>query len=613
MSYLWLDIETYSSVDLKKAGVYPYAASDDFEILFCWWTTDGVDYYVAIGAEEIDQIPGLWDVGVTKVAHNATFERICFSSFLTMLAEILEGPVHEPFLNPDPETWLDTAAWAVSLGLPRGLDKLAHALGIQHKDSAGTRLINWFCKPDPKTGQRRRPEDHSEKWEQFLEYGRQDVVVLYEAHQALIQAGEWPDFERQVYYVDQIINDRGIAVDVETARAAVAADVANRELASQEMQEILCIENANSTQQIQAGLAEFGLAMPDMKAETVSAVLALRELHPIARRALELRQQLALSSAKKFEAIINMEVDGRIHGQFAYHGAHTGRWAGRGVQLQNLTRAMAEWVLGVIIDLAMGLGASPEDLKGIVRACLLLFGVSVDYSSIEARVLAWMAGETWALEAFRRGADIYVEQAARSGEILHVEFTRQDGKTQVLGLGYQGSVGALRRMGAEGSDEKLLGLVRSYRQSNRKIVAFWARIEHAFKVGGTVGPIRVEKHGRDRHIVLPSGRRMIYHDVRITGQDERVSFINNLGVRTATYGGMLTENVTQAVARDILAHALVALHNAGYEIVGHVHDEVLIQNTTDVEAVAEIMCQLPGWADGLPLAAEGAVMVRYRK
>ena len=612
MSYLWLDIETYSGVDLKKTGVYPYAASDDFEILFCWWTTDGVEYHVAIGPEEIDKIPGLWDPGVTKVAHNAPFERICFSAFLALLADLVDGPVHEPFLDPDPETWLDTAAWAASLGLPRGLDKLAQRLGIEQKDSAGTRLINWFCKPDPKTGQRRRPEDHPEKWEQFLAYGRQDVVVLYEAHQELIKAGEWPDFERQVYYVDQVINDRGIAVDVETARSAVAADAKNRAEAGQELRELLGVENANSTQQLQAGLQDIGLSLPDMKAETVAAVLEMRNLTSDQRRALELRQQLALSSAKKFEAIIASEVDGRIHGQFAYHGAHTGRWAGRGVQLQNLTRAQA-WVAAVLMDLLMGLGALPKDLKGIVRACLLLNGISVDYSAIEARVLGWLAGEEWVLEAFRQKKDIYVEQAARSGAILHVEFTRQDGKTQVLGLGYQGSVGALRRMGAEGTDEKLLGLVRSYRQSNRKIVAFWARLEHAFKVGGKVGYLTVERHGRDRHIVLPSGRRMIYHDVRITGQDERVSFVNNLGVRTATYGGMLTENVTQAVARDLLAYAMVLLHSAGYAIVGHVHDEVLIEGTKDVEAVAEIMCDAPAWADGLPLAAEGAVMDRYRK
>lgn len=610
MSYLWLDIETFSEADLKKVGVYAYAADPSFEILFCWWTTDGVEYHLAVGAEEISEIPGLWDVGVTKVAHNAPFERVCFSELLRLLADMVDAPVHEPYLDPDPETWLDTAGWAAALGLPRSLDKLAKALGIDPKDSAGTRLINTFCKLV--RGKRIRPEDKPLEWIEFLEYGRQDVVTLYEAHQALIAEGEWTESEREIYYVDQIINDRGVAVDVDTARAAVEAGSENQLAASEELCELLGIANANSVVQIGANLREVaGVDLPNLQAETIEKALQREDLSDTGRRALELRSELALSAAKKFAVMVDAQVDGRLRGSFRYHGAHTGRWAGALWQPHNLPRHMAENPEAVIADLLMGLGASPLDLKGTIRSVILLNGVVVDYSAIEARIIGWYAGETWLMDAFRAGKDVYVEQAALMGP----QYSRSHGKVATLALGFQGAVGALQVMGATGTEEELLAQVKAYRKTNPNIVQFWYDLDDAFKRGGEAGRIYVERFGdrrQHRKLFLPSGRALTYRSVAVASSGE-ISFTDHRGVRTYTYGGRLAENATQAGAHDILAAALVRLHNAGYEIVGHVHDEAMVQNTTDVERISAIMCELPDWAEGLPLAAEGGFMRRYRK
>lgn len=611
MSYLWLDIETFSEADLKKVGVYAYAADPSFEILFCWWTTDGVEYHLAVGAEEISEIPGLWDDKVTKVAHNAPFERVCFSEFMHAWAGAnteWNYPLGS-YLDPDPETWLDTAAWAAALGLPRSLDKLAKALGIDPKDSAGTRLINTFCKLV--RGKRIRPEDKPLEWIEFLEYGRQDVVTLYEAHQALIAEGEWTESEREIYYVDQIINDRGVAVDVETARAAVEAGSENQLAASEELQRLLNIANANSVPQLTAGLAYAGLEVPDLRAETVETLLRRTDLNTPQRRALELRSELALSAAKKFAVMVDAQVDGRLRGSFRYHGAHTGRWAGALWQPHNLPRHMAENPEAVIADLLMGLGASPLDLKGTIRSVILLNGVVVDYSAIEARIIGWYAGETWLLDAFRAGKDVYVEQAALMGP----QYSRSHGKVATLALGFQGAVGALQVMGATGTEEELLAQVKAYRKTNPNIVQFWYDLDDAFKRGGEAGRIYVERFGdrrQHRKMFLPSGRALTYRSVAVASSGE-ISFTDHRGVRAYTYGGRLAENATQAGARDILAAALVRLHNAGYEIVGHVHDEAMVQNTTDVERISAIMCELPDWAEGLPLAAEGGFMRRYRK
>lgn len=333
------------------------------------------------------------------------------------------------------------------------------------------------------------------------------------------------------------------------------------------------------------------------------------------RTVLELRQELALVASKKYQAAIDASSsDGRLRGGFQYFGAHTGRWAGRRVQLHNLPRAALDSTAEVdaaILDLKLGAGASSQTLKALVRPMFMgPFGI-IDYSAIEARVLAWLAGEEWVLEAFRKGRDIYVETAERMGGL-----TRFQGKVAVLALGYNGSIGSLAAMGAEGDDEQLMMLVHQWRRANPNIVRLWKIMDQAFRgTGMAVGKrMRVEKDGNDRLLHLPSGRAIHYHDVEAAGK--RITFANfRAPGRMDTYGGRLVENATQAVARDILAEALVRLGEAGYDVVGHVHDEVIIEMPQDgtLAQLQDIVTASPKWADGLPLGGEGFVSQRYQK
>lgn len=622
---LYIDIETYCDIDLRKSNAYRYTESDQFLILMAAYAVGNDPVRVVFGPDVFD-IPGLWDPRVEKVAHNAAFERICFSQVQRELL-LLEGRVDPQELKGwfiRPQEWTDTQALAALAGYPQKLEQLAHALGGEQKDSAGTLLINWFCKPDRK-GNRRMPEDHPEKWAQFVEYCRQDVVTLRDVHKKL---PTWPtEHEREVYLTDQRINDRGIQVDTVMAQAAIDAQEAIKPGQEQEVRDIAGIENPNSTQQMLAWLNEQGVAIPDMQAKTVERFLG-HDLAPAPRRVLELRQELALVAAKKYQAALDrVNADGRLRGSFAYHGAHTGRWAGRGVQLQNLPSAsLAEkdapgevvdrTIAAAVLDLYLGYGADAKTLKALVRPMFTGPFTVVDYSAIEARVVAWLAGEEWALQAFRDGRDIYVETAERMGGM-----TRKEGKVAVLALGYNGGIGSLRAMGAEGSDEKLQYLVTQWRNANPAIVQFWADMQRAFRNGGQAGRIRVEKDGRDRRVILPSGRSMVYHDVRERWVEKWGQQVKQLSfqdpkppyLRVDTYGGRLTENVTQAVARDVLAGALVSLDRAGYDVVGHVHDEVLVQGTYPVEEISEVLNDLPAWAEGLPIDAAGYTCPRYRK
>lgn len=618
---LWLDIETYSSVDLRKSGVYPYVEAPDHEILMCGWTTDRRRYQLAIGEDEIVQIPGLLDPSVPKVAHNASFERVN----LAVLDPAIEAP----------DQWVDTMALAAEHGYPRSLDALAKALGAEPKDSAGTHLINWFCKPDPKTGARRRLEDHPEKWRQFCDYCVQDVRTLADVWERL---PGWPtDHERRLWVVDQKINDRGIQVDVDMAQAAVTVGAENRRDVIDEARAIAEIDNPNSVQQLTGWLNAQNVRVPDLRAETVSDLLT-RNLTPDVRRVLEIRQELALAAEKKYAAALAaVSADGRFRGGFKFYGAHTGRWSGQKIQLQNMPRAVLasartalaalpddatesqqaavveSYTNAAIFDLCSGFGATPATLKALLRAMLLGPFTVVDYAAIEARFIAWLAGEEWALQAFRDGRDIYVETAERMGGR-----TRQEGKVAVLALGYAGGVNSLRVMGGDslGTDAELDRMVAQWRRANPAIVRFWSDLERAFWRGGTAGRITVERDGRDRHVVLPSGRPLVYHGVRRSRDAygrPRLAFADPKGFVTDTYGGRLAENVTQAGARDVLAAALVRLDERGYPVVGHVHDEAIVEGTYDPTDIARVMCEPEPWMDGLPLAAEGFVCERYRK
>jgi DNA polymerase len=583
VTVLYLDLETRSTVDLRESSVYRYVDDPLFGILMAAWAVDDGPVNVALGEREVDEIPGLWDSSVEKVAHNAPFERICLNQLGT------ETTIAE---------WTDTQMWAAEAGYPQGLDRAARALGLEQKDSAGTRLINMFCKPPFM-----RPSQKPEAWQQFIDYCVQDVVVLRELHRALPRP---TDEEIRHYRTDQVINDRGIRVDVPLARRARSAAAANQATQTLEVRRITGVDNPNSNPQL---LAWFAGALPNLQKGTVEKALERSDLTPEQRRVLELRQELALVASKKYTAALAaVNGDGRLRGQFRFFGAHTGRWAGRGVQMHNLPREALDNDADVALaidDLMAGRGADALTLKALVRPMFLGPLVVSDYSAIEARVLAWLAGEEWVLQAFRDGRDIYVETAQRMGGL-----TRSQGKIAVLALGYNGALGSLRAMGGKGDDDELLALVRQWRKANSKIVNYWKRLDDAFRDGGPVRQVRVHRDGPDRHIELPSGRSLRYHNVKSTGG--RLSFVSPSGARVQTYGGSLTENVTQAVARDLLAHALSEMTDAGLEVVGHVHDEVLVAGT-DLERVTELMTAAPAWAHGLPLAAEGFVTNRYKK
>lgn len=634
---LFLDTETYSSVDLKKCGPYVYTESEDFELLITtWWSgpehlwseVTAEDVHVEIGPVDALMIPGLTDKGL-KVAHNATFDRLVMSR------------VQHPGRFLPPSQWVDTMTLCAEVGLPQSLDKAARAVGVDPKDSAGTRLISLFSKPNRKTRQRNRPEDHPEEWADFIRYAQQDTATMIQLA-AKIGLKMPTGLEHFTEMANAQINDRGVAVDLDLVHRAIEASLENRTEGEQRLRDLLKIDNPRSVPQFTAGMARLGLELPNLQAATIERTLWRDDLTAEQREALELRTELAGSAIAKFPALVDRtSSDGRVRGMFRFYGAHTGRFSGSGAQLHNLPRASlaTPWKAEddetkrrhqeamervVIADLEAGLGATMADLKAMVRPSLLGPMVVSDYSAIEARVLAWLAGETWVLDAFRAGRDIYVETAERMGGGMD----RQDGKVATLALGYNGGIAALRRMGAVGSDEELTLLRDRWRAASPRIVRWWRMLQDAFGDGGQVGEhVRVIREGAHRRILLPSGRSLWYRRVRwegwrvvdevtgLTQRKEGYRFDSPQGYRTGTYGGKLAENVTQAIARDVLAVGLCNLHQAKLRVVGHVHDEVMVETSdpADVTRVAELMCLMPKWAEGLPLAAAGFFTERYRK
>nr|DAQ79149.1 MAG TPA: DNA polymerase I [Caudoviricetes sp.] len=628
MKILDIDIETYCELDLQKVGVYAYTEHPSFRILTASYAVDNGDVRITTDEDEIRNIPGLWDYAVTKSAHNANFERICFSR--------LAGLPTGEYLPP--ESWLDTQGMAANWGYPQKLEYLAEALGVEHKDSAGTRLINLFSKPNPRTGLRIKPEDKPEEWKQFKAYNTQDVVVLKQVRQALMRLhGGFAPGERAVWNADARLNDRGITTDTTLAAAASDAnqDVKNEALAKIKM--LTGVDNPNSRNQLLAWLNEQPhedlQSLQDVKADTVKDLLQVKDLPPDARRALELRQDTSLTTASKYDAAIRRRSDdGRLRGSFKYFGAHTGRWSGQGVQLQNLARDSAktdEEAIDLATRVIIGEPVTALDLKKLVRSMFLGPFTVCDYSAIEARVLAWLAGEQWVLDAFRAGRDIYIETASRMFGVDYeaARALRQKGKVAVLALGYGGGLVSMRAMGADGSDDEVKMHIQQWRAANPNIVRFWKILDNAFRAGGgRVGEyvsVRKDVQSRQMQIVLPSGRAVCYREPRVIRAEkfgemrDVLSFIDpKYRNRVQTYGGKLTENVTQAVARDLLAHALVEMDALGVPAVAHVHDEILVDGG-NVETVAAIMGEdenfRPAWADGLPLSAEGYNCKRYRK
>lgn len=635
MTRVYVDIETYSSVDLPKYGVYRYAESPDFRVLMAAWSVEGGPVTVQTDQDEIAKTLWDWldqDEDVQLVAHNAQFERVCFSRLLGL-------PVGS-YLTPT--KFHDTQAVAAEYGYPSSLDNLARWLGGEQKDTAGTSLINIFCKPNRK-GERTLPEDRPEKWLDFIEYCMQDVVTLIDVDR---QLGDFPtETERQVFYADQVINDRGIRIDVDMARLAAEAAEDNRMAQEVRVMQLTGISNPGSQPQFLKWCQQaISPRIRNLQAETIARLVAHPKLNPVQREVLELRQELALVASKKFDsALMSVSSDGRLRGTMKFFGAHTGRWAGKGTQPHNLPREAFTYTdengkeqhdkdaeNAAILDLLMGNGASSLELKKLVRPLFYVDGAVVDYRSIEAMVTPWLAGEQWPLDAFRAGRDIYVETANRMGGL-----TRAQGKVAVLALGFQGGINSLKVMGGRGTDTELQHMVEVWRRANPNIVRLWRKLQEALADADET-PMPVGEHlyaSRDPFndeifmLHLPSGRALVYHGMRWEAykvQDPRTKRMKRkegwryddpkkVGMRIGTYGGRLTENVTQATARDLLAEALVRLIQRGYKPIAHVHDEGLVEGATNWHEISDVMCELPEWAEGLPVDGDGFITDRYRK
>ena len=641
MRNLSIDIETYSDVDLSKCGVYKYASSSAFEVLLFGYAADGGDVRVVDLAcgEQIPEevISALADTSVTKWAFNAMFERVCLSNFL---GEWLE-----------PEGWHCTMVWSATLGLPLSLESAGAALGLEkQKLTEGKDLIRYFCvpcKPTKANGGRMRnlPEHAPEKWERFKAYNLRDVETEMQIQKRLSNFPV-PDAIWEEYHLDQEINDRGIGVDMELVRQAIAMDARSRERLTDALQELTGLENPNSVQQMKQWLADHGLETDTLGKKAV-AELVKTAPEPL-REVLSLRQQLAKSSVKKYTAMENAVcADSRAHGMFQFYGANrTGRFSGRLIQLQNLPQnhmsdlAQARALVrgGNYEALSMLYGDIPDTLSQLIRTAFVPQDgrkfIIADFSAIEARVIAWFAGERWRLKVFEDGGDIY---CASASQMFHVPVEkhgvngdlRQKGKIAELALGYGGSVGALKSMGALEmglAEEELQPLVDAWRGSNPMITQFWWDVDRAVKdcirqrVPTETHGLRFDYRSAMIFITLPSGRRLAYVKPRIGENQFGGESVTYMGVggtkkweRLESYGPKFVENIVQGTARDILCYAMQTLKNCS--IVAHVHDEIIIEadRRMSLSAVCEQMGRTPPWAKGLKLRADGYECEFYQK
>ena len=638
---LSIDIETYSDVDLPKSGVYQYASSPAFEILLFGYAVDGGDVRVvdlACGEQIPDEIiAALSDASVTKWAFNAMFERVCLSNFL---GEWLE-----------PEGWHCTMVWSATLGLPLSLESAGAALGLEkQKLTEGKDLIRYFCVPCRPTKAnggrtRNRPEHAPEKWERFKAYNLRDVETEMQIQKRLSNFPV-PDAIWEEYHLDQEINDRGIGVDMELVHQAIAIDARSREWLTAAMRELTELENPNSVQQMKQWLADHGLETDTLGKKAVAELIKTAP-EPL-REVLSLRQQLAKSSVKKYTAMENVVcADSRAHGMFQFYGANrTGRFSGRLIQLQNLpqnhmpdlAQARALVRSGNYEALSLLYEDIPDTLSQLIRTAFVPQGgrkfIVADFSAIEARVIAWFAGERWRLKVFEDGGDIY---CASASQMFHVPVEkhgvnghlRQKGKIAELALGYGGSVGALKSMGALEmglTEEELQPLVDAWRTSNPMITQFWWDVDRAVKecvkmrIPTETHGLRFDYQSAMLFITLPSGRRLAYVKPRIGENQFGGDSVTYMGVgstkkweRLESYGPKFVENIVQGTARDILCYAMRTLRNCA--IVAHVHDEIIIEadRRMSLSAVCEQMGRTPPWAKGLKLRADGYECEFYQK
>lgn len=629
MKTLNIDIETRSSIPIKF-GVRKYADSKDFKILLFAYSVDHGEVEVidfANGEElPVEITEALINPEVKKSAFNAAFERTCIAK--------VRGEAMPP------EQWRDTMIWGMELGLPASLEQMAKYLKVpQQKDTEGKRLIRKFCIPK-KDGTFCEDFD-SEDWELFKSYVKQDVrtelSIADELEVYPIAESEW-----KLWSLDQRINDRGIGVDMDLVHAALEIDEEISVSAKEKLQELTGLDNPNSVMQLKKWLSEQGLEVVSLGKEQVTEILEDNQTPQIVREVLLLRQATSNASIKKYDMLDSATCsDKRIHGILQFYGAsRTGRWAGRLLQVQNLPRGdlkpteLAEarnFVKNKDIEaLEMIWGDVPNVLKSLIRSSLIPsegneFIVS-DFSAIEARVIAWLAGEEWVLDTFREGHDIY---KATANQMFHLggvdkvdKAMRQRGKVATLALGYQGGTGALKAMGALKmgiEEEELQGLVNAWRKANPNIVRFWKRVEAAAKRAlefGTKVSLRgtgISFYMRDHFLMieLPNGRSIAYAKASLEEGKIRYEGKSMASVafqKLETYGGKLVENIVQATARDVLGESMLRLEKLGYKIVAHVHDEVILdvpKGASNIDEINQLMAINPEWAEGLPLAAAG--------
>lgn len=671
---LYLDTETYSATDIRSAGSYKYMDDPAFEILllpFAW--DDGpvevLDLTDPTDHEELqDIIAGLKDPGVIKVAHNSAFERRAYHRAFN-------------FYQP-PEQWVDTMILCAMNGLPMSLDAAGEALGLEEqKLKEGTALITYFCKPCKPTianGGRTRnlPHHAPDKWERFKEYAKRDVEVMRTIYK-MLERFPVPEFERELWATDTRINERGVMVDIELAEAAIAVDDAFTEEHTEEMQKLTGLDNPKSVAQLKDWLTTVGIDCESLNKETVIDLKKIAT-DPTTKRVLELRQLLGKTSTTKYKAMTNAACsDNRVRGLLQYYGAgRTGRWAGRLVQVQNLPQNHLDDIGTVreivrqrdLETLELCYDSVPDVLSQLIRTAFIAKAhhtfLVADYSAIEARVIAYLAGEQWRMDVFAKGGDIYCSSASQMFKVPVEKHgvnghLRQKGKVAELACGYGGGVAALKAFGAEKmglTEQEMQDIVTQWRLASPTIPRLWRRIEDAaraalenpgrrcavlrkyrdverarqnealtggrgysqeFLAGGTVCTFWRDKDAL--RCKLPSGRILTYWQARLDSENKICFMGQNQTTRkwerTDTWGGKLVENVVQAFARDCLAVALLRLEKAGYEIVFSVHDEIVAEapEGSRWEDMAEIMGQPIEWAPGLILRADGYDTKFYMK
>ena len=645
MKTLSIDIETYSDVQLQKTGVYRYCESDNFEILLFAYSVDSQPVQVvdlACGEtipEEI--IAALEDDTVIKWAFNAAFERICLSRFL--------GYPTGTYLSP--ESWRCSMIWAATMGLPLSLEGVGAVLGLEkQKLTEGKDLIKYFCQPCAATKAnggrtRNRPFHAPDKWESFKRYNIRDVETEM-GIQHKLRKFPVPDDVWEEYHIDQEINDRGVRLDMELVQQAIAMDARSREELTTAMKNITALENPNSVQQMKQWLSDNGIETDSLDKKAVAELL--KDAPDNLADVLTLRQQLAKSSVRKYQAMEKTVCsDGRARGMFQFYGANrTGRFSGRNIQLQNLPQnhlpdlSEARGLVrnGDFDGVELLYEDVPDTLSQLIRTAFIprenaLFYVA-DFSAIEARVIAWFAGESWRQQVFEKGGDIYCASASQMFKVPVEKHginghLRQKGKIAELALGYGGSVGALKAMGALDmglSEDELPALVDAWRQANPRIVEFWWAVDRAvmeavkYKHTTTDYGLTFSCKSGMLFIALPSGRKLAYVKPKIGTNKFGGSCITYEGVggtkkweRLDSYGPKFVENIVQATARDILCYAMKTLRCCS--IVMHIHDELVIEADPKVslDAICEQMGRTPPWAKGLLLRADGYTTPFYKK